>query len=70
MKLVSLLRDQEVRLGFLLDDNILEPCLARSSLAPGEEQMFRDATSLYETIAAWLAEQAKGNGASIKLMSP
>jgi len=45
MKLVSFWRDQEVRLGFLLDDEILEPGLARSSLAPGEEQVFRDATS-------------------------
>ena len=39
MKLVSFWRDQEVRLGFLLDDEILEPGLARSSLAPGEERM-------------------------------
>jgi 2-keto-4-pentenoate hydratase/2-oxohepta-3-ene-1,7-dioic acid hydratase in catechol pathway len=45
MKLVSFLRDQEVRLGFLLDNEILEPGLARSSLAPGEEPVFRDATS-------------------------
>jgi 2-keto-4-pentenoate hydratase/2-oxohepta-3-ene-1,7-dioic acid hydratase in catechol pathway len=45
MKLVSFLRDQEVRLGFLLDDEILEPGLARSSLAPSEEPVFRDATS-------------------------
>ena len=45
MKLVSFLRDQEVRLGFLLDDKILEPCLAGISLAPGEERVFRDATS-------------------------
>ena len=40
MKLVSFWRDQEVRLGFLLGDEILEPGLARSSLAPGEEKCF------------------------------
>ena len=40
MKLVSFLRDQEVRLGFLLDNEILEPGLARSSLALGEEPGF------------------------------
>jgi 2-keto-4-pentenoate hydratase/2-oxohepta-3-ene-1,7-dioic acid hydratase in catechol pathway len=45
MKLASFLRDQEVRLGFLLDDEIFEPSLACSSLAPGEEHVFRDVTS-------------------------
>jgi 2-keto-4-pentenoate hydratase/2-oxohepta-3-ene-1,7-dioic acid hydratase in catechol pathway len=45
MKLVSFWRDHEIRLGLLLDGEILEPGLARSSLAAGEEQIFRDATS-------------------------
>ena len=45
MKLVSFKRDHEIRLGFLLDGEILEPGLARSSSAAGEEQIFRDATS-------------------------
>jgi hypothetical protein len=44
MKVASFLRDQDVRLGFLLDDEILEPGLACSSLAPGEEHVFRDVT--------------------------
>ena len=67
MKLVSFWRDQEVRLGFLLDDEILEPGLARSSLAPGEEQVFRDATSFIRAgelafkLASRLIEQRPTN---------
>ncbi len=46
MKLVSFWRDGELRFGFLLEDGqILEPGLASSSLAPGDERVFRDATS-------------------------
>jgi 2-keto-4-pentenoate hydratase/2-oxohepta-3-ene-1,7-dioic acid hydratase in catechol pathway len=67
MKLVSFWRDQEVRLGFLLGDEILEPGLARSSLAPGEEQVFRDATSFIRAgelafkLASRLIEQRPRN---------
>jgi 2-keto-4-pentenoate hydratase/2-oxohepta-3-ene-1,7-dioic acid hydratase in catechol pathway len=67
MKLVSFLRDQEVRLGFLLDNEILEPGLARSSLAPGEEPVFRDATSFIRAgkpafkLASRLIEQRPRN---------
>jgi 2-keto-4-pentenoate hydratase/2-oxohepta-3-ene-1,7-dioic acid hydratase in catechol pathway len=67
MKLVSFLRDQEVRLGFLLDDEILEPGLARSSLAPSEEPVFRDATSFIRAgkpafkLASRLIEQRPTN---------
>jgi 2-keto-4-pentenoate hydratase/2-oxohepta-3-ene-1,7-dioic acid hydratase in catechol pathway len=80
MKLVSFWRDQEVRLGFLLDDEILEPGLARSSLAPGEEQVFRDATSFIRAgelafkLASRLIEQRPRNAlhplGSSKLTAP
>jgi 2-keto-4-pentenoate hydratase/2-oxohepta-3-ene-1,7-dioic acid hydratase in catechol pathway len=80
MKLVSFWRDQEVRLGFLLDDEILEPGLARSSLAPGEEQVFRDATSFIRAgelafkLASRLMEQRPRNAlhplGSSKLTAP
>jgi len=67
MKLVSFWRDQGVRLGFLVDDEILEPGLARSSLAPGEQQVFRDATSFIRAgepafkLASRLIEQRPRN---------
>jgi 2-keto-4-pentenoate hydratase/2-oxohepta-3-ene-1,7-dioic acid hydratase in catechol pathway len=80
MKLVSFWRDQEVRLGFLLGDEILEPGLARSSLAPGEEQVFRDATSFIRAgelackLASRLIEQRPRNAlhplGSSKLTAP
>ena len=80
MKLVSFWRDQEVRLGFLLDDEILELGLARSSLAPGEEQVFRDATSFIRAgelafkLASRLMEQRPRNAlhplGSSKLTAP
>ncbi len=80
MKLVSFWRDQEVRLGFLLDDEILELGLARSSLAPGEEQVFRDATSFIRAgelafkLASRLIEQRPRNAlhplGSSKLTAP
>jgi 2-keto-4-pentenoate hydratase/2-oxohepta-3-ene-1,7-dioic acid hydratase in catechol pathway len=80
MKLVSFWRDQEVRLGFLLDDEILEPGLARSSLAPGEEQVFRDPTSFIRAgelafkLASRLIEQRPRNAlhplGSSKLTAP
>jgi 2-keto-4-pentenoate hydratase/2-oxohepta-3-ene-1,7-dioic acid hydratase in catechol pathway len=80
MKLVSFWRDQEVRLGFLLDDEIMEPGLARSSLAPGEEQVFRDATSFIRAgelafkLASRLIEQRPRNALhpleSSKLTAP
>jgi 2-keto-4-pentenoate hydratase/2-oxohepta-3-ene-1,7-dioic acid hydratase in catechol pathway len=67
MKLVSFWRDREVRLGFLVDDEILEPGLARSLLAPGEQQVFRDATSFIRAgepafkLASRLIEQRPRN---------
>jgi hypothetical protein len=36
MKVVNFWRDQEIRLGFHLGNEILEPALASCSLAPGE----------------------------------
>ena len=67
MKLVGFLRDQEVRLGFLLDDEILDAGLACSSLAPAEEHVFRDATSFIRAgkpafdLASSLIEQRPRN---------
>lgn len=45
MKIVSFWRDGEIRLGFHLGEDILEPALAGSQLRPGEEGMVKDATS-------------------------
>ncbi len=45
MKLVSFWRDGEIRLGFLLGGEILEPGLAASLLQPAEEPYICDATS-------------------------
>jgi len=45
MKVVNFWRDQEIRLGFLLGNEILEPALASSSLSPEEEKFFRDTIS-------------------------
>jgi hypothetical protein len=45
MKVVNFWRDQEIRLSFHLGNEILEPALASSSLAPGEENLFRDTIS-------------------------
>jgi 2-keto-4-pentenoate hydratase/2-oxohepta-3-ene-1,7-dioic acid hydratase in catechol pathway len=80
MKLASFLRDQEVRLGFVLDDKILEPGLARSWLAPGEEHLFRDAASFIRAgkpafeLASRLIEQRPINAMhrleGIKLTAP
>jgi 2-keto-4-pentenoate hydratase/2-oxohepta-3-ene-1,7-dioic acid hydratase in catechol pathway len=80
MKLVSFLRNQQVRLGFLLEDEILDPGLACSSLAPGEEDVFRDATSFIRAgkpaleLASRLIEHRQGNAlhplAGAKLTAP
>ena len=45
MKVVGFWRDQQVRLGFLLENEILEPGLAGSLLASEEEHFFRDVIS-------------------------
>jgi 2-keto-4-pentenoate hydratase/2-oxohepta-3-ene-1,7-dioic acid hydratase in catechol pathway len=45
MKVVGFWRDQQVRLGFLLENEILEPGLAGSLLASEEERFFRDVIS-------------------------
>jgi 2-keto-4-pentenoate hydratase/2-oxohepta-3-ene-1,7-dioic acid hydratase in catechol pathway len=45
MKVINFWRDQEIRLGFLIGNEILEPALATSSLAPGEEKVFRNTIS-------------------------
>src|ERR1700685_4599400 len=80
MKLVSFLRNQQVRLGFLLGDEIFDPGLACSSLAPGEEDVFRDATSFIRAgkpafeLASRLIEHRPGNAlhplAGAKLTAP
>ena len=45
MKIVSFWRDQKIRLGLLLNNEILEPALAESLLDPGERVFFSDAIS-------------------------
>jgi 2-keto-4-pentenoate hydratase/2-oxohepta-3-ene-1,7-dioic acid hydratase in catechol pathway len=45
MKVVSFWRDQQIRLGLLLDNEILEPGLADSQLEPGERTFFTDSLS-------------------------
>jgi hypothetical protein len=45
MKVINFWRDQEIRLGFLLGNEILEPALATTSLAPDEEKVFRNTIS-------------------------
>ncbi len=45
MKVVSFWRDQQIRLGLLLDNEILEPDLAHSQLEPGERTFFTDSLS-------------------------
>jgi len=45
MKVASFWRDQNIRLGLLLDNEILEPGLAVSLLEPGEEVFFSDTIS-------------------------
>lgn len=45
MKVVGFWRDQQVRLGFLLENEILEPALAASLLRSGEHHFFADAIS-------------------------
>ena len=45
MKVVSFWRDQKIRLGLLLDNEILEPGLAISLLEPGERVFFSDTIS-------------------------
>jgi 2-keto-4-pentenoate hydratase/2-oxohepta-3-ene-1,7-dioic acid hydratase in catechol pathway len=45
MKVVSFWRDQKIRLGLLLNNEILEPALADSLLEPGERVFFSDTIS-------------------------
>jgi len=45
MKIVSFWRDQKIRLGLLLNNEILEPALAETLLDPGERVFFSDAIS-------------------------
>jgi 2-keto-4-pentenoate hydratase/2-oxohepta-3-ene-1,7-dioic acid hydratase in catechol pathway len=45
MKIVSFWRDQKIRLGLLLNKEILEPALAETLLDPGERVFFSDAIS-------------------------
>src|SRR5215831_17067552 len=45
MRIVGFWREEQIRLGFLLGSEILEPGLADSFLGPGEDQFFRDAIS-------------------------
>ena len=80
MKLVGFLPNQQVRLGFLLEEEILDAGLACSSLAPGEEHLFRDATSFIRAgkpafeLASRLIEQRPRNAlhplAGAKLTAP
>jgi len=80
MKLVSFWRAGEIRLGFLLDGEILEPGLAQSLLAPGEEQVFRDTISFIRggelafALASRLIDQRPTNALhpfeSCKLVAP
>jgi len=80
MKIVGFWRDQQIRLGFLLENEILEPGLAGSLLASEEEQFFRDAISfiygadLAFKAAARLLEQRPTNALhpldSVKLAAP
>jgi 2-keto-4-pentenoate hydratase/2-oxohepta-3-ene-1,7-dioic acid hydratase in catechol pathway len=80
MKVVGFWRDQQVRLGFLLENEILEPGLAGSLLASEEEQFFRDVISFIRgadlafKVAARLAEQRPTNALhpldSVKLAAP
>jgi 2-keto-4-pentenoate hydratase/2-oxohepta-3-ene-1,7-dioic acid hydratase in catechol pathway len=46
MKVVNFWRDQNIRLGLLLDNEILELALAASLLQPGEKGFFSDTLSL------------------------
>ena len=80
MKLVGFLPSQQVRLGFLLEEEILDPGLACSSLAPDEGHLFRDATSFIRAgkpafeLASRLIEQRPRNAlqplAGAKLTAP
>jgi 2-keto-4-pentenoate hydratase/2-oxohepta-3-ene-1,7-dioic acid hydratase in catechol pathway len=45
VKLVNFWRDQEIQLGFVLGDQVLDAASACASLAPGEEKIFRDTVS-------------------------
>jgi 2-keto-4-pentenoate hydratase/2-oxohepta-3-ene-1,7-dioic acid hydratase in catechol pathway len=80
MKLVGFWREQEIRLGILLGDAILEPALAAHQLLPGEDRFFRDAASFIRSgeagrrLAARLIEQpppaALHRTASVRLAAP
>lgn len=49
MRIVGFWRDQELRLGFQIGDQILDPSLADADLRPNERGVFRDAISFIES---------------------
>lgn len=80
MKLISFWRDQEIRLGFHLDGEILEPGLAGPLLQPGEDAMIRDAIAFIQSgeagrrLASRLIEKRPASAihasGSVKLAAP
>ena len=80
MKVVSFWRDQKIRLGFLLANEILEPGLAVSLLGPGERDFFSDtisfirggelATSIASRLLAQRPRSALHSVDCVKLAAP
>jgi 2-keto-4-pentenoate hydratase/2-oxohepta-3-ene-1,7-dioic acid hydratase in catechol pathway len=80
MKVLGFWRDQQVRLGFLLKNEILEPGLAEPLLRAGEQELFYDIISFIRggelalTVASRLLEQRPINALhrlnNIKLAAP
>ncbi|QEX21165.1 2-hydroxyhepta-2,4-diene-1,7-dioate isomerase [Hypericibacter adhaerens] len=80
MKLVNFWRDGDVRLGFMLGEEILEPGLAGSLLGPGEARLIADTVSFIGSgeaglrLASRLIQQAPATArhalASVRLAPP